>query len=46
MDQYDNPQAYYSVILGDGEVIGGARVMPTTAKWGNHTYMLLDALKG
>jgi N-acyl-L-homoserine lactone synthetase len=46
MDQYDNPQAYYSVVLRDGEVIGDARVMPTTAKWGNHTYMLRDALKG
>jgi N-acyl-L-homoserine lactone synthetase len=46
MDQYDNPQAYYSVVLRDGEVIGGARVMPTTAKWGNHTHMLRDALKG
>jgi acyl homoserine lactone synthase len=43
MDQYDNPLAYYSLVLQDGEVIGGARVMPTTSSWGAHTYMLRDA---
>jgi acyl homoserine lactone synthase len=46
MDQYDNPQAHYSLVLRDGEVIGGARAMSTTAKWGSHTYMLRDAVKG
>lgn len=46
MDQYDNPTAYYSLVLRDGVVIGGARAMATTAKWGNHSYMLRDALKG
>lgn len=46
MDQYDNPSASYSLVLKDGEVIGGARLMPTTAKWGTHTYMLRDAVKG
>ncbi len=29
-----------------GKVVGGARVMPTTAGWGKHTYMLRDALHG
>lgn len=46
MDQYDNPTAFYSLVLRDGVVIGGARAMPTTAKWGTHSYMLRDALKG
>ena len=34
MDQYDNPCAHYSLVLRDGRVIGGARVMPTTASLG------------
>ena len=46
MDQYDNPLAHYSLVLRDGEVIGGARTMPTTAMWGRHTYMLRDAVAG
>lgn len=46
MDQYDNPQAWYSLVLRDGQVIGGARAMATTARWGSHTYMLRDAVKG
>lgn len=46
MDQYDNPQAYYSLVLQDGEVIAGARMLPTTASWGEHSYMLRDACLG
>jgi acyl homoserine lactone synthase len=46
MDQYDNPTARYSVVRRNGEIIGGARAQPTTAKWGEHTYMLRDALNG
>lgn len=46
MDQYDNPTAWYSLVIDDGEVLGGARVMPTTSVWGKHTYMLRDAFKG
>ncbi len=46
MDQYDNPTAYYSLVLRDGKVVGGARVMATTAQWGSHTYMLRDAVAG
>ena len=34
MDQYDNPLAHYSLVLRNGEVIGGARAMPTTSSWG------------
>jgi N-acyl-L-homoserine lactone synthetase len=46
MDQYDNPKAWYSLVLRDGEVIGGARAMATTATWGGHSYMLRDAVQG
>lgn len=46
MDQYDNPTARYSVVCKNGQVVGGARAQPTTATWGQHTYMLRDALQG
>lgn len=46
MDQYDNPKASYSIVVQDGTVIGGARIMPTTSTWGTHTYMLRDAVQG
>ncbi|MDF0594676.1 acyl-homoserine-lactone synthase [Psychromarinibacter halotolerans] len=46
MDQYDNPTAWYSLCIHEGEVIGGTRVMPTTARWGKHSYMLKDAREG
>lgn len=47
MDQYDNPQAHYSIVQNDeGEVVGGARVMSSLARWGAHTYMLRDAVEG
>lgn len=46
MDQYDNPLAYYSLVLRNGRVVGGARAMPTTSSWGEYTYMLKDAVDG
>ncbi len=46
MDQYDNPLAHYSLVIRDGEVLAGARAIPTTAKWGDHSYMLRDASRG
>lgn len=46
MDQYDTPQSYYSVVSHCGRVIGGARVLPTQARWGGATYMLGDARRG
>ena len=46
MDQYDNPLARYSVVIRHGHVIGGARVMPVHAKWGDHGCMLQDAIHG
>jgi N-acyl-L-homoserine lactone synthetase len=46
MDQYDNPTAHYSIVVKNGRVVGGARTMPTTARWGKNSYMLKDALDG
>ncbi|WP_417809277.1 acyl-homoserine-lactone synthase [Thioclava sp.] len=46
MDQYDTPLAHYSIVIKDGEVVGGARAMSTTAIWGPNTYMLRDAHLG
>jgi acyl homoserine lactone synthase len=46
MDQYDNPCAHYALVMRGSTVVGGARVMPTTASWGRHSYMLRDALRG
>ena len=46
MDQYDTPVAHYSLVMRNGEVVGGARAMATTATWGTHTYMLRDAYSG
>lgn len=46
MDQYDNPLAYYSLVIREGVVVGGARAMSTRARWGAHTYMLGDAVEG
>lgn len=46
MDQYDTPMAWYSLVVDKGKVVGGARVMPTTARWGQYSYMLKDAVDG
>ena len=46
MDQYDNPTAWYSLVLHNDTVVGGIRVMPTMAEWGDHTYMLRDVARG
>jgi len=46
MDEYDNPQTFYALVMDGDEVVGGARCMPTTVKWGKHTYMVADAYNG
>lgn len=47
MDQYDNPKARYVLVIGDeGEVLAGARALPTSARWGDVSYMLRDAQAG
>ncbi len=45
-DQYDTPMARWVVIHNHGEVLAGVRIAPTTARCGNHTYMLRDAQLG
>ena len=45
-DQYDTPLARWIVIHEFGEVLGGIRMTPTTARCGIYTYMLGDAQKG
>ncbi|WP_147124372.1 acyl-homoserine-lactone synthase [Shimia ponticola] len=46
MDQYDTPLAWYSCVRLKDKIIGGARIMPTNARWGAHGYMLGDAYQG
>jgi acyl homoserine lactone synthase len=45
-DQYDTPACRWIVLHEFGEVIGGIRMMPTTARCGIYSYMLRDAQKG
>lgn len=42
-DQYDNPNAIYSLVEADGRVVAGARAAPCSAKWAGWSYMLKDA---
>lgn len=45
-DQYDTPLARWIVLHEFGEVVGGIRLTPTTARCGIYSYMLRDAQKG
>lgn len=45
-DQYDTPACRWVVLHEFGEIIGGVRLLPTTAKCGIYTYMLRDAQRG
>jgi N-acyl-L-homoserine lactone synthetase len=45
-DQYDTPASRWIVIHEFGEVVGGIRITPTTARCGIYSYMLRDAQKG
>ena len=45
-DQYDTPACRWVVIHELGEVIGGIRISPTTARCGIYSYMLRDAQRG
>lgn len=45
-DQYDNPFCRWIVLHEFGEVIGGVRLLPTTARCGIYSYMLRDAQQG
>ncbi len=45
-DQYDTPFCRWVVLHEYGEVLGGVRMLPTTAKCGIYSYMLRDAQLG
>ena len=45
-DQYDTPLCRWIVIHEFGEVLGGIRLTPTTARCGMYSYMLRDAQRG
>lgn len=45
-DQYDTPSCRWIVLHQFGEILGGVRMLPTTAKCGIYSYMLRDAQNG
>lgn len=45
-DQYDTPRARWIVIHEYGEILAGVRISPTTARCGQHSYMIRDAQLG
>lgn len=45
-DQYDTPACRWVVLHEFGEVLGGVRLLPTTASCGCYSYMLRDAQRG
>jgi len=45
-DQYDTPFAHWVILHQFGEILGGVRMLPTTAKCGVYSYMLRDAQLG
>jgi N-acyl-L-homoserine lactone synthetase len=45
-DQYDTPQCRWVAVHEYGEILGGFRLLPTTAQCGVYTYMLKDAQQG
>ena len=45
-DQYDTPQSRWIAIHDGGQVLGGFRLTPTTAKCGVYSYMIKDAQRG
>ncbi|MEM8730197.1 MAG: acyl-homoserine-lactone synthase [Pseudomonadota bacterium] len=45
-DQYDTPQCRWVILHEFGEILGGVRLLPTTAACGIYTYMLRDAQRG
>lgn len=45
-DQYDTPASRWVAVHAFGEVMGGVRLTPTTARCGIYSYMIRDAQKG
>ena len=45
-DQYDTPASRWLAVHDTGEVLGGVRLTPTTARCGIYSYMIRDAQRG
>ena len=45
-DQYDTPASRWLAVHEGGQVYGGVRLTPTTARCGVYSYMIRDAQKG
>lgn len=45
-DQYDTPASRWVAVHDLGQVLGGVRLTPTTARCGIYTYMIRDAQRG
>src|SRR5690606_24724789 len=45
-DQYDTPASRWLVVHDYGQVLGGLRLTPTTARCGIYSYMIRDAQRG
>jgi len=45
-DQYDTPASRWIAVHDFGEVLGGMRLTPTTARCGIYSYMIRDAQRG
>ncbi|WP_425043824.1 acyl-homoserine-lactone synthase [Primorskyibacter sp. S87] len=45
-DQYDTPFCRWVILHEFGEILGGVRLLPTTAQVGMYSYMLRDAQSG
>ncbi|MBE9476801.1 MAG: N-acyl-L-homoserine lactone synthetase [Proteobacteria bacterium] len=45
-DQYDTPHSRWIAIHEGGQVLGGFRLTPTTARCGMYSYMIRDAQRG
>ena len=45
-DQYDTPQSRWIAVHDFGQVLGGFRLTPTTARCGIYSYMIRDAQNG
>ncbi|MEM7240790.1 MAG: acyl-homoserine-lactone synthase [Pseudomonadota bacterium] len=45
-DQYDTPESKWIAVHEGGQVLGGFRLTPTTAKCGIYSYMIRDAQRG
>ncbi len=45
-DQYDTPASRWIAVHDHGEVLGGMRLTPTTARCGIYSYMIRDAQHG